>query len=69
MLSRRLAAALAFAQFWDADFAGVEQRLRMSCSPREWGGVDWKRDFRTLPLQVMTSVRVDWPADMAEDQR
>ncbi|MBQ3556951.1 MAG: hypothetical protein IJA11_04040 [Oscillospiraceae bacterium] len=68
-LSRRLVAALAFAQFWDADFAGVEQMLRMACSPREWSGVDWERDFRTLSLQAAVSAEINWPADMAEDGR
>ena len=67
VLCRRLAAVLACAQFWDADFTGVEQRLRGACSAQEWGAVDWDRDFRALPMQVAASVQISWPADMVEE--
>lgn len=63
----RVAGALACAQFWDADFAGLEQAARMTCSEREWERVDWDADFRTLSLRVAVSVEVDWPAEMVED--
>ncbi len=63
----RVAGALACAQFWDADFAGLEQTARMTCSEREWERVDWDADFRTLSLRVAVSVEVDWPAEMVED--
>lgn len=66
VLSRRLAAAQACAQFWDADLVGLERLMRASCSAREWSGVDWERDFRALSLQVTVSAQVDWPADMVE---
>lgn len=65
ILCRRMAAALACAQFWDADFVGVEQLVRMSCSAQEWRQADW--DFRALPLQVTVSAEISWLADMAEE--
>lgn len=66
-LCGRVTAALACAQFWDADFAGLEQTARMACSEREWERVDWETDFRTLSLHVAVSAQVDWPAEMVED--
>ena len=51
----------------DADFVGLEQHLRAACSAQEWGGVDWARGFRTLPLQAVVSAEVAWPADVMEE--
>ncbi len=66
-LCGRVAGALACAQFWDADFAGLEQVARTACPASEWKRVDWDAYFRTLSLRVAVSVRVDWPAEMVED--
>lgn len=66
-LCRRIVSTLACAQFWDADFVGLEQHLRAACSAQEWNGVDWARGFRTLPLQAVVSAEVAWPADVMEE--
>lgn len=68
-LCHRMAAALACAQFWDADFVELERWTRMACSAREWSDVDWEQDFRVLTLRVAVSAQTDWPADMVEDSR
>lgn len=66
-LCGRTAAALALAQLWDADFAGLEQKTQAACSKQEWSGVDWAAEFRTLALRVAANVWVDWPADVTEE--
>ena len=67
-LCRRMAGALAFAQFWNADFIDMEQMVRSGCSAREWDGVDWDTEFRTLSLRAAADIRVAWPPDMMEEE-
>ena len=67
VLRDRILGAVGRAQFWDADFAGIEQLVRASCSEKEWRDADWSAEFRAIAVNTEVWVQVDWPADVMEE--
>ena len=65
VLRQKMESTLGCAQFWDADFVGLEQRLRRSCPWRARQiETQWPERFRTLSLQVEVRVTLERTADM-----